>query len=257
MSLFCAEGNDGPDAHLSAASKYFFNWITDDAVITMQPEGSTAACPACVKSISNIVLKPFDNSDIVPSSSNLMAVHIPVLGVGKSSAYSYWLSYRTNYTNARNGLSMHLVKFNLGGMFGALFESLNFDAIGDTTTTSDSFILNGTCFVIQPPGVLMDIDRTSVEQVQPVICVNDISKGSSITISVSFLSNDTPTIAFKKQNALTCRKPTSDFGQNSIDMTESKVHLLQYNGTGQDGNVTFSMCLASGSASVKAYFYDS
>ena len=223
----------------------------------MQPEGPTAVCPYCIKSISNIVLKPFDNSDIVPSTSNLMAVHIPVLGLGDSSVYSYWLSYRTNYTDARNGLSMQLAKFNLGGMFGALFESLNFDVIGETSTTSDSFLLNGTCYVIQPPGVLMDIDRTSVEQVQPVICVNDIDKGKSITISVSFLNKDTSTIAFKKQNALRCSKATSDFGPKSLDMTSSKVHLLEYNGTGQDGNITFSLCVATGSASARAYFYDS
>ena len=210
-----------------------------------------------MKSISNVVLKPFDNSDIVPSKSNLMAVHIPVLGVGDSNVYSYWLSYRTNYTDARNGLSMHLAKFNLGGMFGALFQSLNFDAIGDTSTTSDSFILNGTCYVIQPPGVLMDIDRTSVEQIQPVICVNDIDKGKSITISVSFLNKETPTKAFIKQNALRCSKITSNFGPKLLDMVSNNVHMLEYNGTGQDGSVTLSLCLATGSASVRAYFYDS
>ena len=100
----------------------------------------------------------------------------------------------------------------------------------------------------------MDIDRPSVEQLQPVICVNDIDKGKSITISVSFLNKDAPTISFKKQNTLTCSTPSIDFGQNSIDIVDNNIHLLQYDGTGQDGNITFSMCLATGSASAKAYF---
>ena len=256
-SLYTPKGNGGIDAHFSAAAKYLFNWIPNDAVIMMQPEGSTTACPTCTKSISRVVLRPFDNAAIVPSKSNLMAVHIPVLGVGNSQLYSYWLSYRSNYTDSRNGLSMHIVNFKMGGMFGATYESLNFDAIGDTSTTADSFIVNGTCYVIQRPSYLMDIDRSAVEQIQPVVCVNDIDKGKSITISVSFLNQNAPKIAFQKQNPLQCNTAASDFGQKSLDMVSNKVHLLEYNGTGQDGNVTFSACLASGSASVKAYFYDS
>jgi hypothetical protein len=225
----------------------------------MQPEGSNSACPLCVKELNNVVLKPFDRYDIFPSDSNLMAVHIPVLGVGSSTVYSYWLSYRTNYTESRNGLSMHLVRFNLGSMFGATFDSLNFDAYGATTTTKDSFVLSKTCYVVQPPGLLMDIDAPSVAQVQPVVCVNDIAPGESITISVSFLNEQigTPSIPFNKESTLTCTLAGNDFGDKLLDMTNNQVHLLEYTGTGQDGNVTFSMCQETGSGSVTAYFYDS
>jgi hypothetical protein len=225
----------------------------------MQPEGSTTACTICVKEINKAVLKPFDRPDIIPSGSNLMAVHIPVLGVGSSTVYSYWLSYRSNYTDSRNGLSMHLVRFNLGGMFGATFDTLNFDAFGNTTTTKDSFILSSTCYIIQPPGLLMDIDSSAVEQVQPVVCVDDIVKGESITISVSFLNSQTivPQIPFNKEEVVQCSKAGSDVVEKTLDMSNNNVHLLEYIGSGKDGNVTFSMCQESGSGSITAYFYDS
>lgn len=251
-------GNSGRvDAHLTAASKYFFNWITKDAVVTMHPDGSTASCNSCVKSITNAVLKPFDRADIVPSETNLMGVQIPVLGVGKSSTYSYWLSYRSNYTESRDGLSLHLIRLNLGGTFGATLDSLNFDAVGTTSTTKDSFILNGTCYVIQQSAVLLDIDPASVEKIQPVVCVNDIVKGESITVSVSFLDYDKPKIYFESKDPLICKKGGIDFGETIIDVAKSKVHLLEFFGSGLDGNITFSVCQETTTGFVNAYFYDS
>ena len=256
--IFSTIGNSGRiEAHLNAASKYFFNWMTKDAVITMHPDGSTSSCSFCVKSITNLVLKPFDRADIVPSELNMMAVQIPVLGIGKSSTFSYWLSYRSNYTESRDGLSMHLIRFNLGGMFGATVDSLNFDAVGTTITTKDSFVQNGTCYVLQPPAALLDIDPASAEKVQPVVCVNDITKGESITISVSFLDANAPKIAVETKSPLMCKKGGVDFGETSLDLTTNKVHLLEFLGSGLDGNLTFSICQGTTSGFVKAYFYDS
>lgn len=251
-------GNSGKvEAHLTAASKFFFNWITKDAVITMHPDGSTASCLLCVESIAKIVIKPFDRADILPSESNLMAVQIPVLGIGSSSTYSYWLSYRSNYTDSRDGLSMHLIRHNLGGMFGTTFDSLSVDADGTTISTKDSFVRNGTCYVIQPPAVLLDIDPASAEKVQPVVCVNDIIKGESITVSVSFLDSNVPRIAFETTNPLMCKKGGIDYGETTLDLMKSKVHLVELLGSGLDGNMTFSICQESTTGFVNAYFYDS
>ena len=244
------------DAHFTAASKYFFNWISKDAIITMHPDGPTASCSSCVKSLTKAVLKPFDRADIVPSETNLMGVQIPVIGIGKST-YAYWLSYRSNYTESRDGLSMHLIRLNLGGKFGATLDSLNFDAVGTTSATSDSFILKGTCYVIQPHGALLDIDPASVEKIQPVVCVNDVVKGESITVSVSFLDYDTPKISFEKKDPLICKKGGIDFGETTIDVTKNKVQLLEFLGSGLDGNITFSICQETTTGFVNAYFYDS
>jgi hypothetical protein len=203
------------------------------------------------------VLKPFDRADIIPSESNLMAVQIPVLGTGSSSTYTYWLSYRSNYTDSRDGLSMHLVRFNLGGMFGATVDSLNFDAVGTTNTTKDSFVRSGTCYVMQPPAVLLDIDPASAEKVQPVVCVNDLVKGESITISVSFLDSNVPKVAFETMNPLICKKDGNSYSEVTLDLTKSKVQLFEVLGSGIDGNITFSICQETTTGFVNAYFYDS
>jgi hypothetical protein len=247
-------------AYFTAASKFFFNWIPKEAIISMQPEGSNIVCPSCLASISGFVLKPFDRNDIAPSSTNVMGIHIPVLGVGTTSAYSYWLSYRSNFTESRAGLSIHVSRFNLGGLYGTQFDSLNFDAFGDSTTTKDSFVLPNSCYVIQPPGLLMDIDSSSAEQVKPVVCVDDINIGNSITVSVSFLSkNSAPApIQVNDLGKLECRVGGSSFGDQSFDVSDGQVRLIEYIGSGVDGNVTFSFCQNTGSAvNVKAFFYDS
>ena len=78
-------GNGYAISDLSAAAKWNFSWITEDAIVHIQPEGSTGDCPACLPSASNLVLKPFDDRSVQPSSTNKMAVHIPVMGVGKKA----------------------------------------------------------------------------------------------------------------------------------------------------------------------------
>jgi hypothetical protein len=227
----------------------------------MQPEGPTSSCPFCLKSINNFILKPFDRSDIIPSSTNKMAVHIPVLGQGTDQVYSYWLSYRAGYGESRVGLSIHVARFYMFGQFGAQFESINFDAFGNTTGTEDSFVLPNTCYHIQPPGLLMDIDPSSVEQIQPIVCVDNIDVGNSITISVSFFNRTSvppSTIDFKSAGKLECSIGGSNSGEKTLDMSGGQKHLVEYVGSGIDGSVTFSVCQSAGPrATTKVYFYDS
>lgn len=67
-----------------------------------------------------------------------MGIHIPIGVIGDRRLYSYWLSYRSgNDGDAQNGLSAHLSWFDVGGYFGASYDSMNFDAFGDTDTTTD------------------------------------------------------------------------------------------------------------------------
>ena len=247
----------------AAASKWHYNWITDDAVVLMNPEGPTTPCPQCVQSIEGLVLKSFDDRAVMPSSSNKMAVHIPVLGVGVKSAYSYWLSYRGagNDGKAAGGLSIHVTRFNLSGIFGAKYDSLSYDAFGDTSgDTSDSFVLPNTCYLVAPPGLLMDIDPAGAEQVQPIVCVDSIDTGASITISVSFLDSSsppTPKVTLASEKEIGCSKAGTGSGDVDLDMSGGNVHLLHYVGTGRNGQISLSLCLNSGLLStVKAYFYD-
>ena len=106
--------------------------FTNDTVITMQPEGRSASCPVCHSPVNEAVSKPFDDATVPPSASNKMAIHIPILGTPNGKAYSYWLSYRGtgNDMLASEGLSVHVSRFSLGGIYEASYDSLNYDAFG-------------------------------------------------------------------------------------------------------------------------------
>jgi hypothetical protein len=126
-------GNGYKISDIAAASKWFFNWIPDKSVVHMQPEGATSHCPHCISQVEDLVLYSFDDRNITPSASIKTAVHIPVTNV-HSTMYSYWLSYRgaSDNKNAARGLSVHFSWFNLGGIFGASYDSTNYDAYGQT-----------------------------------------------------------------------------------------------------------------------------
>ena len=262
-------GNDYDVSHLAAASKWHYNWIPDEAVVLMQPEGPTTACPSCQSSVTGLELVTFDNASVEPSSTNKMAVHIPVLAED-NTAYSYWLSY-CGFGNdglAAGGLSIHVTEFELTPEtnFAAYYDSLNYDAFGDTASTDDSFVLPETCYLVTPPLILMDIDPSAVEQVQPIVCVDSVDTGSnSITISVSFLDNTdtgteeiTPAIELASKTEVGCSSGSGiSSGPLSFDMSGGKVHLIHQTGTGSDGLITLSLCVESGSAStVQAFLYD-
>lgn len=286
-------GNHFAVSDLAAASKWWFNWIPDEAVIHMDPDGRIPGCPQCMNSLIQQVLHPFDKRDLLPSASNKMvrnkkicsarliltmylthlfpyshmqAVHIPIFAEtdleGQDRCYSIWLSYRSgNDGLANGGLSIHSSWFDVGGPFGATYDSLNYDAFGDTEDdTSDSFILPGTCYVVSPSLNVLDAGLPIAKAAMPVVCVDSIQEGQTITISVSFLDQANPplnTAMIETQSTLTCGSPSTS-GQASMDMSNGQNHLLHVMGTGSDGVVTLDMCLESSSGNtVKAYSYDS
>jgi hypothetical protein len=257
-------GNEYAKSDLPAASKWYYNWITNDSVTMMQPEGKSASCPNCLSSINQAVLKPFDDVTVRPSSSNKMAIHIPILGTPNGKTYSYWLSYRGtgNDRLAAGGLSVHVSWFSLGGIYGASYDSLNSDAFGGSDeSVLDSFVVPGTCYPIAPPALLMDLDYGAAEQVQPVACVDSVDKGKSITVSVSFLNpfNLPPvTVTLGSERELECSKSGTSSGSLLLDVSSSKAHLLHFAGTGINGTVDVDLSLQSSipSATAPAFFYD-
>lgn len=258
-------GNGYEKSDLQVASKWYFNWVADDAVVMMQPEGSTPECPGCVSSVSNLVLKPFDDVNTLPSSGNKMAVHIPLVGNG-GLAFSYWLSYRGTGNDglAAGGLSIHLSEFQAcNGMFGSTYGSVNYDAFGDTADdTRDSFVVPGTCYIVAPSVQTVDIGIDSIEQVQPIVCVDDLNEGNDITISVSFMDPSSPpsdSVALESQVDLGCSQIASNSGDLVLDVSTGRNHLLHYDGTGRRGMVDIAACFVSTDADSAAtmFFYDS
>lgn len=245
-------GGNGYDiSHFSVASKWFFNWVPDSAIKMMQPEGSTAECPDCVSSGTFTILA-FDKDDSPPQANEIMGIHIPVLGEG-GTMYSYWLSYRSGVDGfAAIGLSVHLTWIGTGGMFGGYYDSLNYDAHGDTETTFDSFVLPNTCYIIEPPLKLLYIDPAAAEEIWPKVCVDSMDKGNDITVSVSFL--DTANI---QQNSpdqeLVCSANGASMTSQSI--TSGSPYLLHITGTGHEGVVSVDISSSDDSKPV-AYIYD-
>ena len=133
-------GNGYTISDFAVASKWFFNWIPDESIIRMQPEGPTDECPSCLDS-GQFTLKSFDDRDVAPSEANKMGIHIPISTNG-NTLYSYWLTYRGSGVdgNASEGLSIHLSWFNVGGIFGASYDSMNYDAFGDTFGTVSNIL---------------------------------------------------------------------------------------------------------------------
>ena len=233
----------------------FFNWIPDSSIIVMQPEGATDECPSCSSS-GTYTLYPFDDKDILPTPSRKMGIHIPIYVAG-TEIYSYWLSYRTgNDGLAANGLSVHLSWFDVyGGFFGASYDSMNFDAFGDTDTTFDSFVVENTCYHLAPPGYLKDNAFVAGWLVQPVVCVNSIDVGSSISVTVSFLDEDnppSPQVVFGQEIELKCSVSGSTSGIVALDA--STYNMVHVKDTGNGGEVVLRMCTSGGTAS--AYFHD-
>ena len=220
----------------------------------MQPEGSTTECPSCASS-GIFTLSPFDDKDLPPTSSRKMGIHIPVAKVD-NTLYSYWLSYRSgNDGLAQNGLSVHLTWFELGGYFGATYDSMNFDAFGDTDTTLDSFVIEDSCYHIAPPSYLKDRAFIESELVQPVVCVNSINPGTSITVTVTFQDKENPPssqVSIGQNIELKCGSSMTSTGLVTLDA--SKYNLIHVKGAGYGGEVVLEMCTTKGTTS--AFFYD-
>lgn len=259
-------GNGYEISDLAAASKWFFNWIPNDAIILMLPEGATIHCPSCVGSVSNLVLKAFDDKNAIPSLENKMAVHIPISAsadqYGQIWAYSYWLSYRGAGVNgkASGGLVVQFSWFVLSEPYGATYDSLNYDANGDTDSMFDSFVTPGTCYLVTPTGFMMDVDPASATQIQPIVCVDSVSPGKSIKISVSFLNPQSPPVSnvtLSSQRQLGCSKSGTSSGDIELETSTGNGHLIQVKGTGSNGAIDVSLCRSSStSPNAKVYFYD-
>jgi len=180
-------GNGYKISDFSLASKWFYGWVPDSSIIHMQPQGSDLNCPSC-ESEGKYTLYALDGNN----ASQRMGIHIPITREG-NTLYSYWLSYRSG-NPAVVGLSVHISWFsNIGsGKFGAEYDSLNYDAFGDTDTNADSFVASGTCYHIAPSIKMLQIDPLAAIATQPVVCVEKLSGGESITIKVSFVASNSP-----------------------------------------------------------------
>ena len=216
----------------------------------------TTECPLCSSS-GTFTLRPFDDKRLPPTPERKMAIHIPIVAEG-NTLYSYWFSYRSGVDGlAAKGLSMHLSWFNLGGYFGASYDSLNFDAFGNTATRMDSFVVENTCYHLNPPAYLKDAALLPAEQMQPVVCVGSINEGSSIAVSVSFLQKLNPPLAkisIEQEVKLECKNGGSTTG--TIDLDANNYNMIEVTNTGVDGNVELKMCTTLSGGTASAYFYD-
>lgn len=233
--------------HFSPASKWFFNWIPNESIILMQPEGSTNECIMCLNT-GTFTISKFDDHTF---EGNIMAIHIPITVAG-NKVFSFWFSYRSD-PDTRDGLSIHLSWFILGGHFGTYYDSLNFDAYGDTLTREDSFVVVNTCYVVNPSSYMKDIDFDAAIAIQPVVCVDSIDEGKDITVSVEFLdpkeSND---LSSTETLEMQCSQVGDEISM-SLDITDPT--LLHIKNTGQDGTVSLSFC-PSGPGDLTTYVYD-
>jgi len=237
-------GNHYDISDFALAAKWFFGWVPNSSIVNMQPQGSTADCADCANE-GTYKLYPFDGND----DSQLMGIHIPITSRG-NTLYSYWLSYRSN-NGAENGLSVHISWFGgIGwGQFGASYDSLNYDAHGDTETREDSFVIPETCYHISPSVKMLEIDPLASVATQPVVCVEQLSESDSITINVSF-ANPNPNPMKEDKIVMQCGTSLeSAIGSN----TDQLFHVEN---TGVNGILTLNLCSSSGSGSATAYIYD-
>merc|ERR1740124_300626 len=101
--------------------------------------------------------------------------------------YSYWLTYRGG-NDANIGLSVHMAWFlNVGyGTFKAVYDQVNYDVYGNTENRLDSFVLPGDCYHIHPNASILSKNPEDAIAIQPVVCVESMTKTKEITIKVSF-----------------------------------------------------------------------
>mmetsp|Transcript_35236 Transcript_35236/g.81539 ORF Transcript_35236/g.81539 Transcript_35236/m.81539 type:complete len:648 (+) Transcript_35236:57-2000(+) len=246
------------------ASKWFFGWVPDSSVLMLQPEGPTASCPRCQRSVSRLRLKTFDRYDLPPGPGDVLGVHIPAFGAtvkNKEQVHSYWLQYRSG-NDAKLGLSIHATWFKLTGKtFGASYHQFNYDARGDTVSYFDQFVVPGECYTVLPAVVFMEIDPHAAEQILPRVCVHSLDEGSHLTISVSFL--DPGAAASHDPGAveeIVCRR---DGAAHEGVASAAAGQLYRFVGTGDagrghGGELGVTVCPDSARADSRAsvYFYD-
>lgn len=165
--------------------------------------------------------------------------------------YSYWLSYRTGNQFSEKGLSIHMTYFELGdSKFGAWHKRMNYDANGYSDEKWDSFVTEGSCYHMTPPGYLLDRDIVFASEVQPVVCVDAINVGTSINVTVHFKEDGDEAlqaIANVEEVSIPCSTQSHIFDS-------SNYSLLHVNGMGEGGNITLGLSSTSGFAG--ALFFD-
>ncbi len=74
--------NSEPRSDFGVATKWYYNWVPDESIIAMQPEGGTSTCPSCLKS-GTFTIKAFDPDDWwnSPTSRDKLGIHIPIMAV--------------------------------------------------------------------------------------------------------------------------------------------------------------------------------
>lgn len=255
--------SNGEQSQFGVASQWFFNWIPNESIVLMQPEGATEQCPSCL-SEGTFELHAFDNPGVKPSGV-LMGLHIPIAAYvddyDRTIIYSYWLSYRGISLGgvANVGISAHLAWFILedGIDSGGLFDSMSFDAFGNTETTMDSFILPDTCYILSPTSFLKDkYDISVVAQVQPVVCTGSIVFGKRATITVSFIDElNSPSAQVDAINEKYACSELKDEISLALDLT--KPRLIDVSNIGENGAINLSVCPGGDGSEVDVYFYDS
>jgi hypothetical protein len=254
-------GNKYNVSDFNVSSKWFYNWVKDSEIVKMQPEGSTASCPTCL-SEGTFTIKPFDMRDDSPKSSDALGIHIPIATVydeyyKSNFVYAYWISYRSGVDgDASHGVSIHLAWFELWGNYGAYYDSLIYDAFGNTDSKLDSFVIKDSCYHISPSGHMRDRDIIAAESVQPVVCVDDVNPGKDVTVTVSFLdikTPPTPVVDVVYNPTITC---ASNAQSITTTIDNSKFNLFHFSSIGSNGIIKASLKSSAGVGAAEAYFYD-
>ncbi len=241
----------------SIASKWFYNWVEDSSIVTMQPEGSTKECPSCVSS-GTLTIKAFDMRNTTPQLSDKLGIHIPItttLDPDYETHYvhSYWISYRSGVDgDASDGVTIHQVHYELYGQFGAYFYSMLYDAGAHTETKLDSSVGNDSCYHVSPSAYLKDRASDAVEAVQPIICVEGINRGSDVTVSISFLDKGnlpSPSVNFEEHSTIQCSGASNGYSKRVSTSNYNLFHV-------KNSASTSKLNVALDGASSSAYFYD-
>ena len=120
----------------------------------------------------------------------------------------------------------------------------------------DSFVLEGTCYPIAPSGYMKDRHLINALAVKPVVCVDSIDVGTSITVTVSFESDINTKMMAVNTVELGCSTSGTSLSQTFSANTDYLVHVVN---TGSDGAITLDMCIDTPTATTdfsKAYVYD-
>ena len=117
-------------------------------------------------------------------------------------------------------------------------------------------MIEGTCCAIAPSGFMKDRQIINSLAVLPVVFVDFIDVGSSITVSVSFEANMDSTEQTINTVDLGCNTSGTSLTELYSASTENIVHVVN---NGVHSNVTLNMCTVNPTSTAdmsRAYFYD-